>query len=156
MIVRFEIPGIPRGKQRPRMTRSGHAYTPKETVNYENLVKLCYMDADGRRFDDVPLYVCIYAYYESPKSVSKKKRQQMINGEIRPTKTPDCDNLAKAICDALNGIAYRDDSAITTLYVQKWYGEEPKVVVHILQDFEVKEKDEYDTERGRFMPPTEV
>ena len=40
--IRFSIPGKPFGKQRPRVVHRGSyskAYTPEETVNYENLVK---------------------------------------------------------------------------------------------------------------------
>ena len=33
--IKFTIEGEPKGKGRPRFTRGGHAYTPKETVEYE-------------------------------------------------------------------------------------------------------------------------
>ena len=41
--IYFEIPGEPVAKARPRVTKQGITYTPKKTENYENLVKLCYM-----------------------------------------------------------------------------------------------------------------
>ena len=44
-VIAFEIPGPIKGKARPRVTRAGIAYTPKETVQYENLVKLCFREA---------------------------------------------------------------------------------------------------------------
>lgn len=50
----------------------------------------------------------------------------MIKGEIRPTKKPDLDNVAKIICDGLNKIAYEDDSQIIDLTVTKYYAEIPK------------------------------
>lgn len=50
---------------------------------------------------------------------------------IRPKVKPDADNVAKAICDALNGQAYRDDAQIAALYVRKWYDEKPRVEVQI-------------------------
>ena len=40
----FKIPGKAQAKQRPRMGRSGIVYTPKETLVYENYVKMCYSD----------------------------------------------------------------------------------------------------------------
>ena len=43
-VVKFTVPGNPVGKARPRMTRSGHAYTPDKTVSYENLVKMCFIE----------------------------------------------------------------------------------------------------------------
>lgn len=136
MYMFFEVPGTPRGKQRPRVVRQNGrtiSFTPDQTVQYENLVRWCYKTAENsKRFpDDMPLKVIINAYYEIPKSVSKKKRAQMITGEIRPTKKPDADNIAKIICDALNGIAYRDDAQVVTCIIQKWYSEEPSVSVEI-------------------------
>ena len=41
----------------------------------------------------------------------------------RPTKKPDVDNIAKAILDSLNGIAYRDDSQIVELNMKKLYAD---------------------------------
>ena len=135
MYIQFDIPGTPRGKQRPRVVRQNGrtiSFTPDQTVQYENLVRWCYKTAEGKRFpDDAALKVIINAFYEIPKSVSKKKRQQMINGEIRPTKKPDADNVAKIVCDSLNGIAYRDDAQIVTCIIKKWYSEEPSVSVEI-------------------------
>lgn len=134
--IKFTVPGKPFGKQRPRVARVGNyskAYTPKETVAYENLVKLYYTDiAKGERFpDDAMLHVNIKAYYEVPKSVSKKKREEMLSNIIRPTKKPDFDNIGKIICDSLNVIAYHDDSAIVEAEVSKFYSENPRVDVII-------------------------
>lgn len=50
---------------------------------------------------------------------------------IRPTKKPDMDNIIKIIADALNGIAYYDDSQIVDTAVRKFYSDEPRVVVKI-------------------------
>ena len=36
-----------------------------------------------------------------------------------PTLKADADNIAKAVCDALNGIAYKDDKQIVSLTVLK-------------------------------------
>lgn len=58
----------------------------------------------------------------------------MLSGEIRPTKKPDTDNIAKAICDALNGVAYRDDAQICCLTVQKQYSEMSAVSVRIYSE----------------------
>ena len=57
----------------------------------------------------------------------------MRSGIIRPTKKPDFDNIAKIICDALNGIAYKDDASIVSAIVEKYYADDdnPKVVATI-------------------------
>ena len=130
----FEILGEPMGKQRPKFARIGNftrTYTPKETVNYENWVKLSYQNFGGENFGDVTLKVQITAKYPIPKSFSKKKHEMAVDGEIRPTTKPDCDNIAKIICDALNGIAYDDDKQIVSLNICKKYAETPKVIVQI-------------------------
>lgn len=136
--VRFSIPGTPFGKQRPKFARVGSyvkTYTPTETVNYENMVKLYYQQAaKGFMFpDEAMLDVRIIAYYEIPKSVSNKKKEKMLSREIRPAKKPDFDNIGKIVCDSLNKIAYRDDSAIVDAQVRKFYAEVPRVEVIIKQ-----------------------
>jgi Holliday junction resolvase RusA-like endonuclease len=114
--------------------RGGYAsaYTPKETVSYENLVKYTYQAEVGKTFDtDIPLRVLIVALYEIPQSTSKKRANLMRTGEIRPTKKPDTDNIAKIICDSLNGIAYHDDAQVVDLKVAKYYSDTPCVTVTI-------------------------
>ena len=134
--MRFVIPGPPQGKGRPRFSTYGGAvrtHTPQKTVAYENLVKLEYeRQCNGRRFaDDSLLSVEIVAFFSMPKNVSKVKRAAMLEGKIRPTKKPDVDNIAKIICDSLNGIAYHDDKQIVKLIVYKYYASIPRVTVCI-------------------------
>ena len=50
-----------------------------------------------------------------------------------PAKKPDADNILKAICDSLNGIAYRDDAQIVRVVMGKRYMDEPKTMVAIKQ-----------------------
>lgn len=134
--VTFTVPGKPFGKQRPKFSSAGKyikTYTPSETVNYENLVKLMYQHEIGRMLfeKDTPLKVIIIACYEIPKSSSKKQAERMRKGELRPTKKPDTDNIAKIICDSLNGIAWHDDAQVVNLRVSKWYSDTPQVEVTI-------------------------
>lgn len=138
MTIKFIIPGDPVGKGRPRFGRRGNfvqTYTPDKTVNYETLVKLEYERQCGDyRFDDeTPLDMRIFAFLPIPKSVSKKKRQAMIDKKIRPIKKPDSSNITKIIEDALNGIAYKDDTQIVDSQIRRFYGETPKVVVYIME-----------------------
>jgi Holliday junction resolvase RusA-like endonuclease len=129
LTVKFEIPGKPTAKGRPRFTRSGHAYTPDATVEYENLVRLSYkIHTHGEKLNG-EIKASIVAVFPVPKSDSKKKRAQKLEGTIRPTVKPDCDNIAKIVLDALNHIAYDDDSQVVSLELQKKYGEEPKTIV---------------------------
>lgn len=135
MEVNFTIYGEPKGKGRPRFnTKAGHAITPKDTVNYETLVHMEYLSQCGNaKFpDDAMLDMRIKAYYSIPKSKSKKQQNLMREGIARPIKKPDMDNCIKIIADALNKIAYRDDTQIVDCQVRKFYSDNPRVEVRIL------------------------
>lgn len=133
----FIVPGEPVAKGRPKFTTRGgfvRAITPEKTVNYETFVKLSFKQEFPLSVPfpkDTPLTVHIIAFFSIPKSTSKKKAREMADGYIRPTKKPDCDNLAKVICDALNGIAYYDDSQIVEITISKYYSGTPEVRVAI-------------------------
>ena len=132
MTFTFEIIGKSQGKGRPRFSiRDGFVktYTPEKTASYENFVKVCYLNKYKGQKLDGEIIAEIIAYFSIPKSFSKKKRVQAIEGKIRPTKKPDTDNIAKTILDSLNGIAFEDDKQVVALLVKKLYGEEAKVVV---------------------------
>ncbi|HBI7100935.1 RusA family crossover junction endodeoxyribonuclease [Clostridium perfringens] len=120
------VTGKIRGKARPRICR-GHAFTPKDTVQYEKLVRDCYKKQDGRCLEG-SIKALIIAYYKIPKSYSKKRVQAIRDGLEEPTKKPDIDNIAKIILDSLNGIAYKDDSQIIELRVIKKYTEDAERV----------------------------
>jgi Holliday junction resolvase RusA-like endonuclease len=131
--MRLTILGEPCAKQRPRLGK-GFTYTPEKTVNYETLVKQLYITQGHERLEGA-LKMTVNAFFSIPKSASKKNREKMLRGEIRPTKRPDWDNVGKVISDALNGLAYHDDSQIVSATVEKWYSLEPRVEV-ILKESE--------------------
>ena len=133
MKVDFVIQGKVQAKQRPRFNRySGKTYTPNETIAYENWVKTCYLEKyKDKELMEKPLRVTIKAYFEIPKSASKKRKQQMMDNEILPMVKPDTDNIAKGVLDSLNGIAYKDDKQVVELIVNKFYSNTPYVSVMI-------------------------
>ena len=133
MKVDFVIQGKAQAKQRPRFnTHTGWTYTPNKTINYENWVKICYLEKyKDKELMDKPLRVTIRAFLEIPKSTSKKKKQQMLDNAILPMVKPDTDNIAKSILDSLNGIAYKDDKQVAELIVYKFYNDTPYVNVTI-------------------------
>lgn len=129
----FEIPGEIVGKGRPRMnTYTGEAYTPTKTKTYEYSVRQWFV-LKYPRFEMLQnrVKVTIKAYFDIPKSTSKKDRAKMLAGEISPTKKPDVDNIVKIILDALNKFAFKDDTQVVELIVEKVYSEESKVYVKV-------------------------
>jgi Holliday junction resolvase RusA-like endonuclease len=65
-----------------------------------------------------------------PVSWSKRRQLAALSGDEVPGK-PDLDNVAKAILDACNGIAYVDDKQVARLTVSKAYSTEPGVEVYM-------------------------
>lgn len=117
----FVIPGKPHGKGRPRATTVGgraRVYTPKASADYE---------AEVRRFGSPhfeapiagPVKLRIVAYFEMPRSWSKRKREEM-HGQFH-TQKPDGSNVLKSIEDGLNGVAWADDCQICDARaVKRW------------------------------------
>lgn len=121
MTSHINIPGKLVSKQRPKFSRKDgiiRTYTPEKTVNYENWVKMCWMNSGQEKMQGNIIAV-IVARFMIPQSFSKKKRNEL--NEKPCPKKPDCDNIAKSILDALNGIAYDDDAQIVELSVSKVY-----------------------------------
>lgn len=129
--VMFQVPGKPHGKARARIfynkTVGKHmSMTPDNTVLYENLIKEQFLSsANGFHIDrDKPVFLSICAKFLPPKSTPKKKREEMIGRNILPLKKPDMDNIVKVVADALNGVAYHDDTQIALLEASKIYADE--------------------------------
>lgn len=134
--IKFIVMGEPKGKERPRFSvYAGHVHTrtSENTVIYENLIRTEYRRQCGtvKFLTGCPIEMRIYIYRPIPQSTSKKKRAEMVSGTIRPTKKPDFDNVIKAVCDALNGVAYDDDSQIVDALARKFYSEQPRIEVII-------------------------
>lgn len=134
-MIEFEIKGKVKAKQSVKFGRNGIKYTPRDMVEYANLVKLSfinkYPDWNINNFADKPLKAEITVFMPVPQSYSKKKREQALSNQIRPIVKPDCDNIAKNINDALNGIVYPDDKQIVSLTVNKFYSNCEYVTVKI-------------------------
>lgn len=152
----FTVIGDPQGKARPRFSRASkgvRTYTPTATQKYEELVRYCAVSAMREkriRPITVSVSLTIKAYFKIPNSYTKKRREDCLNGDERPSKKPDSDNIAKIVLDGLNpkmklskvlhkmvclqqGL-YLDDKQVVSLKVEKWYAEEPRVVITALWD----------------------
>lgn len=99
----------PRVKQRPRLGRRGRVFTPEATTAAEQAIAKAWRRKFGRR---KPL--------EGPVmlEVDFDKHGQWI--KVSPIDDPnvlrgDLDNYVKLVSDALNGVAYLDDSQISVV-----------------------------------------
>ena len=128
MRVDFTIHTAPVSKQRPRLGKGGCVYTPSKTKVFENIVALSYGNRPS--FDDKYIRIRLKFKFEIPKSYSKKKRLEAIEGKIRPTKA-DIDNYIKAVLDGLNKKAWKDDRYIVGILAEKEYSEKSCIEVSI-------------------------
>lgn len=124
--VCMNIPIEPVPKLRPRFTvKYGRVYThtPLRTKIFENQIAQYYIaQSKAFKFDKgVPLEVDLWFGLPVPKSFTKKKCRMIESGELWHTVKPDCDNLCKAVLDALNDVAWHDDAQIASLKVHKGY-----------------------------------
>lgn len=141
----FSVPGDPTGKGRPRVCRNA-TFTPAKTKAYQGLVRAAFACAYPKlvpsplrepSLHEGPVRVEIVAYYRRPKShygTGKNAGRIKQSAPVWPLVKPDFDNVEKAICDALNGLAYSDDSQIVDSHFLKVYqiqGAEPCVMVSL-------------------------
>lgn len=114
--VSFIVPGAPIGKGRPRFTLRGRCYTPSETRAYENLIKISFITHVPKPWKllEGPLHVTLFALYNPPQS-----RKLHGNESRYRTVKPDLDNLIKCL-DALNNIAWHDDSQVASILAAKY------------------------------------
>ena len=122
----FTVPQVS-GKGRPRFARQGtfvKTYTDSKTLTYEKSIQTYAKQAMG---STSPLIGAVAAYLHIgipiPPSYSKTRRIACINGDERPTKKPDIDNIVKAVLDGMNGIVYLDDKQVVDLHLTKVYSE---------------------------------
>lgn len=108
------LPWKPHAKQRPRSGR-GHTYTPTATKNAEAALVAAFRELMP---DHSPI--------DGPILVELNMTDTEVVVDIRPTGEwanrklrGDVDNYAKTILDALNGVAFGDDSQIRALLVRK-------------------------------------
>lgn len=103
----FIAEGRPRSKQRPRMARRGKVFTPKETLEAEAAIAAQY---NGPKFDK-PVHVEI-RYSKDHQAIYI----QELDYEPIKALRGDIDNMVKLTLDALNGVAWEDDSLVKSIY----------------------------------------
>lgn len=109
--VILEVPPYP--KARPRLTKAGRAYTPKETKKNERHIKYELRAKTDRLLLEEPISVEINFYLPRPKSAPKKR--------LYPDVRPDLDNYIKQIFDAGNEYVWKDDGCICEVISRKLY-----------------------------------
>ena len=135
--MRFEFDIAPVEQARPRAVRSGmgvRVYDPKKVTVFKRqlgmLAKQQMLDLGLDPYDG-PLEVRMEFYRPVQASISAKERARRLSGAHRPTVKPDLDNYIKSTSDALNGIIWTDDNCIVSLAAEKFYAEQPHLIVEV-------------------------
>lgn len=114
------------GKVRPRIRH----YTPEKTRSWEDAVAMIARSAmRGRKPFDGPVRIDYVATFVPPESWPRWKRDLALAGHVHHTMKPDRDNIDKALCDALNGIVWLDDTYAVGGGQRKLYGPEAQLSV---------------------------
>ena len=113
-ILTFPIKPVAKGRPRVALRgRFAHAYTPQKTRDFEDEIRILARKQWKKPPIVGPVEVEIMFCFQNPRVT---KKTQFKEPHI---KRPDCDNLAKGICDALNEITWFDDSQIWKITIQK-------------------------------------
>ena len=125
------IYGYPTPWARPRFQRRGafvQVFEKKEVTDWKRTIQAQAIAVKPEIPLSGPLQMSLVFYLPRPASLPKRV--------LHHVKRPDIDNLFKALADALNGIAYVDDSQIVRLCAAKVYSEQPGVSI-LIDEIEV-------------------
>ena len=130
-MFQFEVIGIPTPQKQTQFIRSsGIAYNPSKK-DAERLIWQIRPHAPSAPLT-CAVEMFLTFYLPIPKSASRIKRTQMLNGIILPKTRPDVDNLAYLVTNALKGLIYADDSLVTDCTMRKRYSDKPRTVIQIV------------------------
>ena len=120
-MITFTIPGSPIPLDRARHGKGKVYDTPRNKSAKRTIGKSGMAAMVGRKPIQGPVRIRVAFLFEWPKSYTQKRRKACY-GNMKDTK-PDIDNLAKMVMDALNGIAYDDDSQVCEITATKYFSQ---------------------------------
>ena len=107
----FEGNPVPKG--RPRMTKTGHAYTPQTTRDFEKAVAIWAKTNFNGKLSKKPLKAVRNFYIKRAKTNKTKQH----------TQRPDIDNYMKAVLDGMQGVVFEDDSQVFEIFATKTWAD---------------------------------
>lgn len=140
-IVRFVVLGEPQALKRHRTyqfdAKGRRLAKPRQvdpSAGFKTLfLAQCRQSAPATPFE-VPLEIKVKCYFKWCKGdyrTGKFAKNLRPDAPVFHVKTPDADNLLKFVCDALNGIFFKDDSLIAHAEVTKKYSGTERTEVEI-------------------------
>lgn len=141
MTITFFVPGVPKPQPRlrpsKRFVKGGgtvpSVYMPPTADNWRNDVRAEAMRTRPPFPIEGGVAVTLAFRFSRPKSHLTSKGLLTRSAPLFPTGRNDCDNLAKAVIDALDGLGFwHDDGQIVDMRVTKCWDSEPGVRVDIM------------------------
>lgn len=136
--IRLDGDPVAKGRHRHRLNKkTGVVFThpdPKTARFEDRLAWAAQVTMAGRPLLTGALVVVVDAYRSIPVSWSRSKQAAALSGELRPTTTPDWDNIGK-IVDALNRVVWVDDAQIVDGQARKFYSDRPRLEI-LIKKFE--------------------
>lgn len=127
-MIEFFVHGDPVAQGRPKFFRRGDhvgCYDPDKSKVWKKVVADAAAESKITPFEKtLPLALTLRFFIVRPKSIKAAKRPH-------PIVKPDLDNLAKAIKDALKGLAWDDDSQVCQMTAQKEYSDRSGVWIGV-------------------------
>lgn len=126
--VRFQVEGRPVPWKRQR-TNGKVRFPAKGQAEAKQAIQWAFKAAaKGKTFCHPKPAVAmnILAVFPLPQRLAKSDGRRMGSPHVS---TPDADNIAKLVKDALNGIAYADDAQVYSLTVTKIYSDHARTSV---------------------------
>ena len=137
----FTVPGVPvatarAGRHFNPTSGKTHSFTPPKTRNFQALARLSFMGA----YPDFipmtgPIQMRLEIYMPIPSSMKKAERIIAEENElvVYHIKKPDGKNIRWGVEDALEGVAFVNDSQVCMYSDVKTYSSRPRVEITIQQ-----------------------
>lgn len=129
----FIVPGKPVGKARARYSPVNRRwYTPPSTADYEKEIATLAKAARPSCFDKCkPCELLITIRRKPPTRWKKSEKEDAIKKNMPVVSKPDIDNVIKIVMDALNGIAWEDDTQVYLVRANRFYDEKDEVGITV-------------------------
>ena len=128
--VVITVPGLPRGKARPRVTRF-NTYTP-DPGGWVADVTARGMEAvnqSGWEITNEPVAMQVSITRQIPKGRSKKARMEALGKPV--SATADLINIVAAICDGLENVVYANDRQVARIESDRVWGEQHTTIITV-------------------------
>ena len=121
-MISFFVPGIPRSTQTGTVVRvKGRLFPLRRNTAWSQVIGLVARQYAPPSPIETPVAVSLYFFLPRPKSTRR----------VSPAVRPDLDNLAKGLTDSLNGVLWKDDAQIISLFLAKSYHPRPGLEVRV-------------------------